>query len=193
MCYKKKILQSLLYGQIEMLWLLIDLANIGGSGEVTDCMTEEGKNLPTRARRKVKIGDVIVSSIEGSLSSIAIIEKEYNHALCSTGFHIINSQTINSQTLLVLLKSIVGEFQMKKGCTGTILTAISKSEFSKIVLPKIAQEKQKEIQQKVTESCTLRKQSKHLLDCAKKAVEMAVEQDEQTAIKWLTKQTEYSK
>jgi len=31
----------------------------------------------------------------------------------------------------------------------------------------------------------LRKQSKHLLDSAKKAVEMAIEQDEETAIQWL--------
>jgi len=36
-----------------------------------------------------------------------------------------------------------------------------------------------------TESFHLRKQSKQLLEAAKKAVEMAIEQDEETAIKWL--------
>jgi len=167
----------------------IELANIAGNGEITDCMLEEGQDLPTRARRKVTTGDVIVSSIEGSLSSIALIEKEYNLALCSTGFHVVNSKHFNSETLLVLLKSIVGQLQLKKGCSGTILTAINKEEFKSIILPKVAEAKQQAIQQKVTESFNLRKQSKHLLECAKKAVEMAIEQDEQTAIKWLENET----
>ncbi|WP_424945635.1 hypothetical protein [Candidatus Spongiihabitans sp.] len=160
-------------------------------------MLEEGLYLPTRARRKVTTGDVIVSSIEGSLSSIALIESEYNQALCSTGFHVIKSEELkseelNSETLLVLLKSIVGQLQLNKGCSGTILTAISKDEFSKIVLPKIEEEKQTQIQQKITESFTLRKQSKHLLECAKQAVEMAIEQDEQKAINWLKNETNES-
>ncbi len=152
-------------------------------------MLEEGLYLPTRARRKVTTGDVIVSSIEGSLSSIALIESEYNQALCSTGFHVIKSEELNSETLLVLLKSIVGQLQLKKGCSGTILTAISKDEFSKIVLPKIEEEKQTQIQEKITESFTLRKQSKHLLECAKRAVEIAIEQDEETAVDWLENNT----
>lgn len=163
----------------------IELANISGNGEITDCMIEKGQELPTRARRKVTAGDVIVSSIEGSLSSIALIENEYNEALCSTGFHVINSKEFNSETLLVMLKSMAGQLQLKKGCSGTILTAMNKDELGKIVLPKITEEKQTQIQQKATESFNLRKQSRHLLECARRAVEIAIEQDEQTAITWL--------
>ena len=167
----------------------IELANITGNGEIADCMAEEGQNLPSRARRKVKAGDLIVSSIEGSLSSIALIDEEYNHALCSTGFHVINSKNYSSEALLVLLKSLVGQLQLRKGCSGTILTAINKDEFSKIVLPIISPKKQTPIQQKVIESFNLRKQSKRLLGCAKRAVEMAIEQDEKTAINWLENET----
>ena len=72
----------------------IELANIAGNGEITGCMIDEGQNLPSRARCKIATGDVIVSSIEGSLSSIALIEEEYNKALCSTGFHVINSNRL---------------------------------------------------------------------------------------------------
>ena len=169
----------------------IELANIAGNGEITDSMIAQGQDLPSRARRKVAMGDVIVSSIEGSLDSIALINEEYDQALCSTGFHAVNSQTFNSETLLVLLKSIVGQLQLKKGCSGTILTAINKDEFGKVILPIIVEEKQTQIQQKVIESFNLRKQSKHLLECAKRAVEMAIEQDEQTAIDWLEDETGY--
>ncbi len=169
----------------------IELANIAGNGEITDSMIAQGQDLPSRARRKVAMGDVIVSSIEGSLDSIALINEEYDQALCSTGFHAVNSQTFNSETLLVLLKSIVGQLQLKKGCSGTILTAINKDEFGKVILPIIVEEKQTQIQQKVIESFNLRKQSKHLLECAKRAVEMAIDQDEQTAIDWLEDETGY--
>ena len=82
----------------------------------------------------------------------------------------------------MLLKSIVGQLQLKKGCSGTILTAINKEEFSKIAIPRIRTEKQKEIQQKVIESFSLRKRAKKLLENAKHAVEIAIEQDEQAAI-----------
>ena len=163
----------------------IELADIGRNGEITDCMMEQGEDLPTRARRKVATGDVIVSSIEGSLGSIALITEEYDRALCSTGFHVVQSDVLNSETLLVLLKSRVGQLQLKKGCSGTILTAINKDEFSRIVVPIIRAEKQAEIQQKVVESFNLRKHAKELLEHAKRAVEIAIKQGEQTAINWL--------
>lgn len=166
----------------------IELANIGNSGEVTDCMLEQGQDLPSRARRRVAAGDVIVSSIEGSLESVALIDREYDQSLCSTGFHVVNSAKLNSETLLVLLKSPVGQLQLKRGCSGTILSGINRDEFSKITLPLIAPETQAKIQEQVAESAALRRQSRQLLDCAKAAVETAIEQGETAALAWLERQ-----
>ena len=163
----------------------IELANIGANGEITGCMIDQGRDLPSRARRRTATGDVIVSSIEGSLDSIALINAGYNQALCSTGFHVVNSKTLNSETLLVLLKSIVGQLQLKKGCSGTILSAINKDALNQLVLPVIAEETQSQIQQRAAESAALRQQSNHLLECGKRAVEIAIEQDEQTAMAWV--------
>ena len=163
----------------------IELANIGRNGEINGCMTEQGQDLPSRARCKVTCGDIIVLSVEGSLDSVASITEKYNNALCSTGFHAINSDVLNSETLLVLLKSCIGQLQLKKGCSGTILTAINRDEFSRIVIPIIRDEKQTEIQRRVSESFNLREQAKNLLEHAKRAVEIAIEQDEQAAIDWL--------
>lgn len=167
----------------------IELSNIAGNGEITDCMLEVGQDLPSRARRKVATGDVIVSSIEGSLSSIALIEKEYDQALCSTGFYVVNSKFFNSETLLVLLKSMAGQLQLKKGCSGTILTAINKDEFARVILPKVNETVQAQIKQKITESFDLRRQSKRLLEYAKRAVEIAIKQNEAAAMNWLQEQT----
>lgn len=168
----------------------IELANISANGEINGYNENLGKELPSRARRKVQKDDLIVSSIEGSLDSIALISEEIQNALCSTGFFVIQSEMINSETLLILLKTKVGQLQLKKGCKGTILTAISKDELSKIVLPKIDLKTQEEIKKKIAEMYETKKLSKSLLEIAKRGVEMAIEKDEQEAEKWINSEVE---
>lgn len=56
------------------------------------------------------------------------------------------------------------------------------------VIPTLPKKKQAQIQQKVTESFNLRKQSRRLLEYAKRAVEIAIEQDEQAALDWLERE-----
>lgn len=74
---------------------------------------------------------------------------------------------------------------MKQRCSGTILTAISKDELLSMPLPMIDDDIQEKIAAKVQESFALRKQSKQLLEYAKQAVEMAIEQGEDVALAWL--------
>ncbi|EEX48498.1 hypothetical protein GCWU000246_00939 [Jonquetella anthropi E3_33 E1] len=75
----------------------IELANVGSLGQINDITKALGKELPSRARRMVKTNDVILSSIEGSMNSIALIPKEYNNALCSTGFMYLTPKLSNQK------------------------------------------------------------------------------------------------
>lgn len=163
----------------------IELSNIGKTGDITGCTVELGKDLPTRARRMVSSNDVIVSSIEGSLQSCAIITSNYHKALCSTGFYVIQSDKINSETLLVLFKSEVMQNILKQSCSGTILTGINKDEFSRIPIPLIDIEIQTKIAKILHESFKLKKISEHLLDVAKRSVEIAIEQNEKVALDYI--------
>lgn len=158
-----------------MKYRYIELANIGKSGDITDCMYENGEDLPTRARRIVTQGDVIVSSIEGSLGSCALVTDDYDNALCSTGFYVVQSAQINSETLLTLFKSFPIQQLLKKGCSGTILTGIGKQEFESIPIPLIHPEVQEEIAQHIQRSFALRKEASQLLEEAKLSVEQAIE------------------
>jgi restriction endonuclease S subunit len=164
----------------------IELSNIGTTGDILDCSTELGFDLPSRARRMINSGEVIISSIEGSLDKVALIDYEYDNALCSTGFHIVSSKEINAETLLVFFKSFAGYEQLKKGCSGTILTAISQSEFDKVVIPIIASEIQADIKEKVTKSRKMLSEAKSLIEIAKHAVEIAIEESEDKAVEYLT-------
>lgn len=163
----------------------IELADVGKTGGIDDVESILGSELPTRARRKVKAGQVIVSSIEGSLQSCALISPEYDDALCSTGFYVMSSDSINPETLLVLFKSEPIQALMKQRCSGTILTGISKDEFLSMPFPKIDDKTQEMIAKKIQKSFSLRRQSEQLLDYAKQAVELAIEQGEDIAMVWL--------
>jgi restriction endonuclease S subunit len=163
----------------------IELANIKSNGEITKVETNLGEELPTRARRKVLSGDVIVSSVEGSLSCVALITSKYNDSLCSTGFYVITSEEINSETLFVLMKSYICQEQLKRGCSGTILTAINKDEFNKILIPKIKNEIQQNIKNKIGRMYSFQEISNNLLDIAIKGIEIAIEKNEENAEKWI--------
>ena len=151
------------------------LSNISSQGYVQDYQEELGKNLPSRARRKINTGDVIISSIEGSLSSCAIIEEEFDNAICSTGFFILQSEKINPETLLILFKSNIMQELLQRGSKGTILTAISKTELEYIKIPLIRLSVQKEIAEMVKKSHEARKKSKELLEQAKREVEEMID------------------
>ena len=163
----------------------IELANVGCNGDVDGVELAQGRDLPSRARRIVRSGQIVISSVEGSLQSCALIEDKFDGALCSTGFYILDSDVINSETLLVLFKSEPIQALLKQRCSGTILTAITKDELLSMPLPKIDTTVQEAIAEKVQESFALRRKSKELLEYAKKAVEMAIEQGEDVAIAWL--------
>jgi type I restriction enzyme M protein len=168
----------------------IELANVGSSGNITGCTAAPFDELPSRARRIIKKGQVIISSIEGSLSSCALVSDEYDGGICSTGFYVVSSDKINSETLLVLFKSTPIQSLLKKRCSGTILTAISRNAFESMPLPLIDDDAQQTIAGDVKRSFALRRESERLLEAAKRAVEIAIELDETAAMSWLDKEME---
>lgn len=163
----------------------IELANVDTIGGIISPEIILGKNLPTRARRIVKKGQVITSSIEGSLQSCALITDSFDNSLCSTGFFVLDSSKYNAETLLVIFKSSPIQELLKKRCSGTILTGISKEEFLKMPLPEVDSNIQISIKDKIRKSYEYRKKSNDLLEIATKTVGMAVERNEAIAIEWL--------
>ena len=128
----------------------------------------------------------IVFSLIGSVGETALVTKEFTGSYISNNTGKIQCEsTTFSITLHVLLASIIGELYFEKYKTQTAQPKISDKDLHNFVIPILADKKQTEIQEKVLESFTLRKRAKELLEHAKRAVEIAIEQDEQTAINYL--------
>lgn len=143
-----------------------------------------GSELPANAKRRLNKGDVIVSKVRTYRGAITIVDK--SGYVGSGAFTVLSENgRVNKETLLAFLHSKPLLAWSLKPNTGTSYPVIVDDDILNLPIPILPERLQLEIQQKVTESFNLHTQSKHLLESAKKAVEMAIEQDEQSAIKWL--------
>lgn len=92
---------------------------------------------------------------------------------------------IGNEYLTLVLNSILTQEQINRDVGGSVILHWRPDQVAGTVIPILDREKQSEIEQKVIESFNLRKRAKDLLEYAKRAVEIAIEQDEQAAIDWL--------
>lgn len=153
----------------------IPLSRVSKIGEIEIPEKELGIDLPTRARRLVKAGEFVLSSISGSLETSAIIEKEHNNFLVSNGFYVFSSDVINPETLLILFKSKIMIELLTRISKGAILGGYDLTAFKKIKIPVIQKQVQLRIAEKLQDSNRLRKESKELLETAKRKVEEEIE------------------
>ena len=92
---------------------------------------------------------------------------------------------IGNEYLTLVLNSILTQEQVNRDVGGSVILHWRPDQVAGTVIPILHQEKQTEIEQKVLESFNLRTRAKDLLEHAKRAVEIAIEQNEQAAIDWL--------
>ncbi len=148
-----------------------------------------------RPSKTLKEFDMVMAIIGDTIGKTNLVMKKHEGSYCSnnTGrFRLKPSFKKDFQPyfLEILFQSTFIQLQVQKAKAQTGQPKISDNEINKFLIPIISKKIQQKIQQKITKSFNLRKQSKHLLECAKRAVEMAIEKNENKAIKWLQKQTE---
>lgn len=164
----------------------IELAGINQViGTVEGVNEIKGKDAPSRARMFLRAGDVIASTVEGSLDKVALVSEEYHGAIGSTGFFALRPRTVASGYLLALTKSIIVQEQMRCESSGTILAAVPAKSLRNIVVPNIPPDKQDKIAELVQQSHAARREAKAILEKAKRAVEIAIEENDDKAMELL--------
>ena len=164
------------YRESEKEFNYVELANINSSIGIIDGAEKIlGKDAPSRAKRILKENDVIVSSVEGSLEKIALVDKNQENYLASTGFFQFRSKNILPEVLLVLARSIVFQYQLQQRCAGTILTAVQQDSIKDILIPILPKTIQQKIADLIRKSHLARKKTGMLLQEAKERVEKIIE------------------
>ncbi|NOT15205.1 MAG: hypothetical protein HOP21_06440 [Methylotenera sp.] len=136
--------------------------------------------------------DILVS-MTGTIGAVAIYSPE-KPALINQNIMRLRCDTslINVESLSIYLKTI-GKVLLERVQTGNVQPYVNTSNFETLIVPIFDAETQTNISQLVQQSFTLKAQSEHLLNIAKHAVEMAIEQDEAAAMAWIATQTKEEK
>jgi len=158
----------------------IELANINPStGEIEEVSQVKGFNAPSRARMLVKKGYVLVSSLLGSLDNIGLIPEELDDAVASTGFFVIKPKFFLPEFLFLLFRSNLMRLQLEEKAAGAIMSAVQKITFGDLLIPIIPEAAQHQISDLIKQSFLLRKESKEILEKAKKEIEEFIEKENQ--------------
>jgi len=154
----------------------IELANVDPStGEIEEINQVKGYNAPSRARMLVKKGDILVSSLLGSLDNVGLVSDEFDGAVASTGFFVIRSKFFLPEFLFLLFKSNLMRLQLEEKTAGAIMSAVPKTTFGDLLIPIVSEQTQRQISDLVRQSFLLRKESKELIEKAKREIEEFVE------------------
>lgn len=155
-------------------------------------ITLKGDELPANAKIKFSLNDVIVSMVRPYRGAVGIVTS--NDYVGSGAFTVLQENgKVNKETLFVFLRSKpMLEYSLKFN-TGTSYPTITDNDILSFPLPLIDGTKQKQIKVKVVKGINAKYISKQLLDIAKRGVEMAIEKDERTAIKWINREVKNAK
>ena len=112
----------------------IDIGNVDSSGSIRDTITYRFEDAPSRARRRVHDGDVIVSCVRTYLQAIAQIQDPPENLVVSTGFAVVRP----SSDLLIpaFAKYVLRESsflaEIEKRSVGVSYPAINASDLADI-------------------------------------------------------------
>lgn len=154
----------------------IELSKINPSmGYIEDIDKMNKSDAPSRAKRIVSTGDVIASSVVGSVDKAGLVSDHENGYIASNGFFQFRSGYYSPEFLLILIKSKLVKEQFHQQSTGGILSAVSDQNLKYLIIPKIDKTLQDNITSLVKDAHIKVRQSKQLLEQAKQRVEELIE------------------
>ncbi len=165
----------------------IEIGNLSGEG-VANSDVVPMEEAPSRAQWIVKPDDVITSTVRPIRRLSALIEREQNGYVCSSGFAVLQPTKVEPEVLLVYLRLPVVCEILDLHTTASMYPAISTEDLLKIPITLPEPKTRKQISEKVQSSRKAREQSKKLLEIAKTGVEKAIEENEELAINWINQQ-----
>lgn len=116
--------------------IYVDISNVDGISGIRSKQSMAFSDAPSRARRRVRHGDVIVSTVRTYLKAIAKINTPEENLVVSTGFAVIRpSKELNPDLLGYLLSASYFVEQVICRSTGVSYPAINASELVGIEVP----------------------------------------------------------
>ena len=158
------------------------------SGDLTD-IDDEAKLLRADASEPIfflRKGDVLISSIGfGSIGKVQVFDKEGSYGTVSE-VTVVRQKKLNPSYLAAYLRSKAGQLQIDRYITGaTGQLHLYPRSVEKFFVPILPTDKQAEFEHIYNSVRQLKTASRQLLEVAKRAVEIAIENGEAAAMAFL--------
>ena len=113
----------------------IEISDVLPSGLVKS-KTIKAIDAPSRARKRVQLGDVLASTVRPEQKKIGyILDRRDNNSICTTGLAVLRPRKISSSLLVNLLKSDFVTKQLLRNNIGIAYPAIDENCFLDVILP----------------------------------------------------------
>lgn len=162
----------------------IEIGGLGADGTASAEAVAQAE-APSRATQFVRAGDVITSTVRPIRRLSALIAQEQDGHVCSSGFVVLEPREICGEVLLTYLRLPLVYELMDLHTSATMYPTISETDLMALPIPAIDSSTQRTIQQSVRDAARSREKANNLLSAAKRAVEIAIEDSETSALTYL--------
>ena len=123
----------------------IDVSSVDRKNfSISKTQTLRGKDAPSRARRLVRMGDVLFATIRPTLQRIAIVPEKLNGEVCSTGYIVLRPKAsiICSKFIFYYMLSEKVNTQMEELQTGASYPAVNDTQVKNLLIsfPSLAEQ-----------------------------------------------------
>ncbi len=140
-------------------------------------------------KKVIRTGDLVVSRLRSYLKEIAIVQSSGSIPMvASTEFIVLRpkkSGSLPAEALMIYLRSELPQIVLKWSQDGSNHPRFDEKELLRLPIPKVLIQQAGEYVAAVRAAISLLKQASHLLDAAKRAVEIAIEDSEAAALEYL--------
>lgn len=113
----------------------IDIGNVDSQGQVHDIVNYRFEDAPSRARRIVRDGDVIISTVRTYLQAIAPVENPPDNLIVSTGFAVVRpSSVLDHRFCKYAVRANRFLWEVESRSTGVSYPAINASDLGDIAV-----------------------------------------------------------
>ncbi len=137
-------------------------------------------------RARVYKGDILTYTTGANIGRTQVYQID-EKALASNHVNIIRLKEENPFYIGFVLNSLIGRMQTEKFSAGSAQAELYPKDLDEFLVPVIEVKYQQKIISLIEESFHLKAESERLLEVAKKAVEMAIEEGEEKALEYIKK------
>jgi restriction endonuclease S subunit len=134
-------------------------------------------------------GDILFTK-DGTIGLTYLVDQNQDSIVSGAFLKLRPKIEIEAEYLTLVLNSVICKKQIEMMSGGAIIAHLKPSDAMNLQIPLLSPESQKQISSKIIESKKNNEQSKSLLEIAKKAVEMAIEDNEEKATNWIDQELE---